>query len=171
MSKEETTDARLIRVAEGRADVDDGGKIVGPSRYMRKGNPRLLDHPTPSLLALVNIPRSINMPTIEWPIPKPASDWDLAKDPVHRHTKPRDMAVTMPGSPHQFQLASEAPPHLWPHNATSLGFVRALPMASSHWHAPSGLNCLGFRKNGHWINVFFAFMYTCVILYFAGIPG
>lgn len=50
-------------------------------------------------------------------VPKPTADYTLDTDPVHRNTNEDDIAVSVPGLAHRFQLAVESHPHIWPHNA------------------------------------------------------
>lgn len=90
----------------------------------------------------------------------PTRDYDLAADAIHSHTRPDLRSVQIPGFEHEYQLASECPAHLWPHNAAKIGMVRYIPPADS---GPVSGRLLGYRSNNEVVvNVHFAFLYTCV---------
>jgi hypothetical protein len=90
----------------------------------------------------------------------PTTDYDLSADAIHSHTRPGLPSVQVPGFEHEYQLASECPAHLWPHNAAKIGMVRYIPPADS---VPGSRRLLGYCSNDEVIViVHFAFLYTCV---------
>jgi hypothetical protein len=103
-----------------------------------------------------------------WPVILPTSDYDLQHDVVHKHYRglgvptpdSDDPAVTVPGYGVRFQLASESPPHLWPHNAKPLGFEQYIPGIDPKAHQPKNKYSLSFKpSSGQREYVHFAFLY------------
>jgi hypothetical protein len=96
---------------------------------------------------------------ITYPILLPVSSYPLDADPIHGFTKPSLPSVSLPGHSATFQLAEEAAPHMWPHNAEKVGMVRYIPRKDEE--PPHTGSWLGFiRDDGEWDYVFTAFLYT-----------
>jgi hypothetical protein len=108
-------------------------------------------------------------PQVTYPPILPISEYDLLTDPTHRYGKQGlqindDPAVLVPNINVRFQLARESPPHLGPHNATPLGFIRYIPTNEAlgkRIPKPRGASSLKFyHAKMQYESVLFAFMYT-----------
>ena len=58
---------------------------------------------------------------------RPTSEYNLAEDLIYKDCEPCNgymIRTTELGIVHRFQLPSEIPPQLWPHNMQPLGFER-----------------------------------------------
>jgi hypothetical protein len=94
-----------------------------------------------------------------YPTLLPLSSYNLSADPIHRFTRPCLPCVSPPGYKVSFQLAEEAAPHTWPHNAEMIGMVRYLPKRGEA--PPRTGSWIGYvKEDGSWDYVFTAFMYT-----------
>ncbi|GFZ46357.1 LOW QUALITY PROTEIN: hypothetical protein JCM24511_04604 [Saitozyma sp. JCM 24511] len=90
----------------------------------------------------------------------PTTDYELAADAIHSHTRPDLRSVKVPGFKHEYQLACESPGHLWPHNAAKIGMIRYSPPADS---VQESRRLLGYiNDDGDAVFVHFAFLYTYV---------
>ncbi|RSH95575.1 hypothetical protein EHS25_000667 [Saitozyma podzolica] len=93
-----------------------------------------------------------------YPVLLPTTDYDLAADAIHSRTRPGLPSVQVPGFKHEYQLASESPGHLWPHNAANVGMIRYCPPADS---VQESRRLLGYiNDDGDAVFVHFAFLYT-----------
>ena len=96
--------------------------------------------------------------TVVYPELLPTTDYDLSTDAIHSHTRPGLPSVQVPGFEHEYQLASECPAHLWPHNAAKIGMIRYIPPADS---APTSRKLLGYvDEKDKTVIVHLAFLYT-----------
>lgn len=89
---------------------------------------------------------------------RPASEYDLSADPVHKHDT-TERCVKDPDSKLDFQLATDMPVHMWPHNIRQLGLERWIPddcLPDPSWK--DGLVKLKGRM-GRPIPLWWAFMY------------
>jgi hypothetical protein len=104
------------------------------------------------------LPRVLPMSDSTYPTCQPTSAYDITCDPIHLYTEPGAPSVIDPESTHEYQLAVEAPPHLWPHNAEKLGFTRHFLAPETKVSASRG--SLAYTVDGTYRFVHPAFLYV-----------